>query len=232
MKHRILVIEDEDEIRELMKLYLDKEGYETIQADSAERGLECIASGVVDLVLLDLNLPGCNGYEFLRRIRREKDLPVIIVSARNADEDMVLGLGMGADEFVTKPFSPRVLCARVDALLRRSRLGGLVDNTIEAGPFLIDPDAYFLKKDDRRITLSTREFELFLFLVKSKGKAFTPEELYDGIWRNAYGDLTAVGVYIQRIRRKIEEDAANPKYIRTVRGKGYLFCDGGGENGG
>ncbi len=223
MKHRILVIEDEEEIRELIKIYLDKEGYETIQAESAEKGLELIESKTIDLVLLDLNLPGCNGYEFLRTIRKLRDLPIIIVSARNADEDIVLGLGMGADEFVTKPFSPRVLCARVDALLRRSRLGGIVDHTIEAGPFVIDPDAYYLKKDNQRIMLSTREFELLLFLVKSRGKAFSPEELYDKVWRNAYGDLTAVGVYIQRIRKKIEDDAANPRYVKTVRGKGYLF---------
>ncbi len=229
MKHRILVIEDEDEIRELIKLYLDKEGYETIQAGTAEEGLALVKSGSIDLVLLDLNLPGVSGFEFLRTIRKEKDLPVIIVSARNADEDVVLGLGMGADEFVTKPFSPRVLCARVDALLRRSRLGGIVDRSICVGPFSIDPDAYFVKKDGERIVLSTREFELFLFLVKSMGKAFTPEELYDKVWGNAYGDLTAVGVYIQRIRKKIEVDASNPRYIKTVRGKGYRFCADEGE---
>jgi two-component system response regulator RegX3 len=177
----------------------------------------------VSLVILDVNLPGMDGFAFLDRFRKTKSTPVLIVSARSADEDIITGLGYGADEFVTKPFSPRVLVARVRAMLRRSQ--GLADlpAALAFGPFTFDRDACLLKKGDQRIPLSNKEFGVLDHLLAQEGRPSTPEAIYKGVWKNTYGDLTSVAVYIQRLRRKIEVDPSHPVYIETVPGMGYRF---------
>ncbi len=224
MKAQVLIIEDEQEIAELVGLYLRKEGVETIWADSAEKGLAYISEGLFDLIVLDINLPGMDGFEFLQKFRRDSNIPVIIVSAREADEDIIMGLGVGADEFVTKPFAPRVLCARVRALLRRSTIfSGEDRKSFSFGPYELDYDGYNIKKSGELIPIAVREFEILRFLVEHAGVVFSLNDIYEEVWGQEFGDISAVSVYVQRIRKKIEEDYHKPVYIKTIHGKGYLF---------
>ena len=224
MKADVLIIEDEQELAELVQLYLEKEGVQTLWADSAEKGMEYIASRSFDLIVLDINLPGMDGFEFLQQFRRSSDIPVVIVSAREADEDIILGLGAGADEFVTKPFSPKVLCARIRAMLRRSKLSGESErNLFPFGPYELDYNGYNIKKDGELVQMAVREFEILRFLIEHAGVVFSLQEIYDQIWGQEFGDTSAVSVYIQRIRKKIEEDYHNPEYVKTIHGRGYVF---------
>jgi DNA-binding response OmpR family regulator len=224
VKARILIIEDVKEMGDLIGIYLRNEGAETVLCETAESALESFWQSAFDLVILDINLPGIDGFEFLQKIRQKSSVPVVIVSARDTDEDMILGLGIGADEFVTKPFSPRVLTARVRAVLRRATdMRAQSPNCIRFGEFVLDLDGYVLKKGKEKIPLSSKEFEVLSFLASRPGKAMTPDMIYSEVWKNSYGDVTAVGVYIQRLRKKIEEDPANPTLIETVHGMGYRF---------
>lgn len=225
MHGRVLIIEDEQELAELMAIYFRKEGIVTTMAARAETGFTLLENESYDLIILDINLPGMDGFEFLQQFRRSYTTPVLIVSAREADEDIIMGLGIGADEFVTKPFSPKVLSARVRALLRRKGLEaeGSPRRIYRFGKYDLDYDGYNLKKNEKVVGLSTREFEVLRFLVEHAGELFTSDELYSAVWGQDYGDVTAVPVYIQRIRKKIEEDYRNPVYIRTVHGRGYTF---------
>jgi two-component system response regulator RegX3 len=221
MKGRIIIVEDERELGELIQQYLRKEGIDATLCLSAEEGLELFHRDGADLIVLDINLPGMDGFEFLQTLRRESSVPVVIVSARESDEDVVMGLGIGADEFVTKPFAPRVLVARIRAMLRRSRTSEV--KTICFGPYTMDPEGYSLTRGGQRVTLSTKEFELLRHFVKNPGKAMMADDIYKDVWGMEYGDLTAVAVYIRRIRMKIEDDPGNPQYIQTIHGYGYRF---------
>ena len=227
MKARILIIEDVKELADLVALYLAKEGMETFWAETAEIALERIESWTPDLVILDINLPGMDGFQFLDRFRKSHETPVLIVSARTADEDIIAGLGYGADEFVSKPFSPRVLVARVRALIRRaegSQGQAEGEESVRFGPFTLLTNSCILKKGNERIPLSAREYEVLSFLAANPGRPLSPETIYNAVWKNAYGDMTAVAVYIQRLRKKIEDDPSSPRYIETVFGMGYRFC--------
>ena len=223
MQADILIIEDEPEMAELINLYLAKDGFQTRACTTAETGLAALANQAYDLVLLDINLPGMDGFEFLQELRRTSNVPVIIVSAREADEDLIMGLGIGADEFVTKPFSPKVLVARVRAILRRARETAPTRELLCFGPFTLDREGYLLKRGDKKVPLSTREFEVLCYLTENAGKTLTPEIIYRAVWQQKFGDITAVAVYVQRIRRKIETRPDKPQYIETVFGKGYRF---------
>lgn len=225
MQGRILIIEDEKELADLVSLYLSRDGFEARTAESAEDGLVIVEEWNPELVILDINLPGMDGFEFLQRFRRERNAPVLIVSARSSDEDQISGLGGGADEYISKPFSPKVLVARVRALMRRMREFDEAEtaNIFSFGSFLLDYDAYILRKGEQKIPLSAKEFSCLAFLTRNPGKPLNPETIYAGVWKNNYGDLTSVAVYIQRLRKKIEDDPANPVYIETVRGMGYRF---------
>jgi len=226
VKARILVIEDGRDRADLIGLYLGGEGMEVVSCQTGEEGLETFRASRFDLVVLDINLPGMDGFELLQRLRRESAVPVVIVSARDADEDMVLGLGIGADEFVTKPFSPKVLVARIRALLRRAtelRAG----NAVRFGEFVLEPDAYLLRRGGAKVSLSNREFEVLAYLAAHPNKALAPETIYADVWRQEFGDITAVAVYIQRLRKKLEDDPAHPRFLQTVSGKGYRFSPGG-----
>jgi DNA-binding response OmpR family regulator len=224
MKADILIIEDEKELAELVQLYLEKEGITTHWAAAAEDGLAFFQQKSTDLIILDINLPGMDGFEFLQQIRRNSSVPVIIVSAREADEDVVMGLGMGADEFVSKPFTPKVLAARVRALLRRNTLyGGDERRIYRFGEFELDYFGYNLKNQGELISISAREFEVLRLLVEHAGNVFSLQEIYDRIWGQEFGEVTAVSVYIQRIRKKIEADFHQPEFVKTIHGKGYLF---------
>lgn len=227
MKSKILVIEDILEMSELISLYMNNAGFETKACETAEAALEMLKDGYVpDLVLLDLNLPGMSGLEFLQQFRKDykTTIPVIIVSARDADEDIITGLGYGADEFVTKPFSPKVLVARVQSKLNRlSATEASVEETITFGPYTLFCNSCVLKKGTEKIPLSTKEYEVLEFLARHAGEPLSPEVIYTNVWKTQYGDITAVAVYIQRLRKKIEEDPSSPKIITTMFGMGYRF---------
>ncbi len=224
MKADVLIIEDEQELAELVQLYLEKEGIQTALAGSAEEGMELLSKKVFNLIVLDINLPGMDGFEFLQQLRTHSQIPVIIVSAREADEDIIMGLGSGADEFVTKPFAPKVLAARVRALLRRSTVfSGKEIKSIRFGDFELDAAGYNLKLRGINVKMSAREFEILRLLAEQAGTVFSLQEIYSKIWGQEFGEISAVSVYVQRIRKKIEEDYQYPEYIKTIHGKGYLF---------
>jgi len=234
MKANVLIVEDEEDLAQLTVLYLEREGIACRVCLSAEAAQAALAEESFNLVILDLNLPGMDGFEFLQAFRMTNSIPVMIVSAREADEDVIAGLSIGADEFVSKPVAPRVLVARARALLRRARTPdadgvdapeaeGEARLVATFGDFVLDFDACLLKKAGARIPLSAREFDVLGFLVENAGKTFSPQEIYDRVWGQRYGDPTTIGVYIQRIRKKIEANPKEPHLIETVKGKGYRF---------
>ncbi len=228
MKNNIMIIEDVAEMSQLIKMYMENAGFDCETCETAELALEKLQTGYSpDLVLLDLNLPGMSGLDFLKKFRAEykSTIPVIIVSARDADEDVISGLGYGADDYVAKPFSPKVLVARVQGKLNRlSVTEASVEETINFGDYTLLCNSCILKKNGtEKIPLSTKEYEVLEYLVRNAGKAMTPEVIYNHVWKSQYGDITAVAVYIQRLRKKIEADPTHPKHITTLFGMGYKF---------
>ena len=227
----VLIVEDDAAIAELVATYLRRDGAVVRVAASAEEASAWPGLATCDLILLDLGLPGADGLEFLRRLRASSQVPVIIVSARESDEDKVTGLGLGADDFVGKPFSPRVLAARVAAQLRRASYGAALPDRALFGPYALDFSGRILERSGEPVRLSRREFELLAFLVRNEGRTYGPEELYSSVWRLEHGDLSTVAVHIQRVRRKIEDNPQSPRWIRTVPGAGYRFVREDGEDG-
>lgn len=226
IKAKIFIIEDEKSISKLISMYLEKENMNTSEFQTAEEALEQLkSSNIPDLIILDLNLPGMSGFDFLERFRKDnKKTPVIIVSARDADEDIIQGLGGGADDFVTKPFSPRVLVARVKAALNRHLLLATpAEECINFGEYTLLLNSCVLKKGTKKIPLSTKEYEVLEYIIKNAGVSLSPEKIYNDVWKVPFGDITAVAVYIQRLRKKLESDNSKIEYIRTDFGKGYSF---------
>ncbi len=224
----IYIIEDEESISKLITLYLKKSEMESKAFFNAESALETITNDKMpDLIILDLNLPGMSGFDFLEELtkRYKSDMPsVTILSARDSDEDIIKGLGYGADEFITKPFSPGVLVARIKAILRRqSFTSEKIEDYIQFGDYTLLMNSCVLKKGQQKIQLSTKEYEVLEYLVKNSGQILSPEKIYNAVWKVEYGDITAVAVYIQRLRKKIEKDTTNYEYIKTEFGKGYVF---------
>jgi DNA-binding response OmpR family regulator len=228
---RILIVEDDREIAELVAAYLDREGLSSIIVGSAEEAIIECSERQPELLLLDLGLPGADGLDLLRKFRERSAAPVIIVSARESDEDKIAGLGLGADDFVSKPFSPKVLAARAKAQLRRSAYlrdahgagGGPLGARLAFGPYVLDFEGRLLERMGTRVPLSRREFELLAFLASNEGKTYGPGELYKAVWGLEHGDLSTVAVHVQRVRRKIEEEGAPPRWLVTVPGAGYRF---------
>ena len=232
MKAKVLVIEDEEALARLAAAYLEREGIDCRICGSGEEARSAIKDEGFDLILLDINLPGMDGFEFLQELRLASAVPVMVVSAREADEDVITGLSMGADEFVSKPVAPRVLAARVRAMLRRSRIGtpsAEPRKVASFGPFTLDFDACTLSRGGERIPLSAREFDVLAFLTDNPGKTYAVQDIYERVWGQRYGDATTIGVYIQRIRKKIELDPGQPELILTLKGKGYRFNPGAFE---
>ena len=227
MQARILIIEDEEDIARLISMYLKREGIETHWCESGEVGLDLLETEKFDLLVLDINLPGMDGFETLQKIRKASNIPVLILSARREDADMLIGFGGGADDYVTKPFSPGVLTARIRAHLKRvSDSSGNSDKSsklFQFGKILFDPHHYTLKKDDERIDLSRREMDLLLFLTLNRGQVYSKEQIYKEVWGNDYGDISTVTVHMQRLRKKIEINPAEPKYLKTKYGYGYYL---------
>ena len=226
-KPYVFVIEDEESISKLVCMYLEKSEITPEPFYNAEDALKKLSTGIKpDLLILDLNLPGMSGFEFLKQFREmfSASIPVMIVSARDADEDIINGLNTGADEFVTKPFSPSVLVARVQASLRRkSNSVSSSEETINFGDYSLLLNSCVLKKEGNKIPLSTKEYEVLKYLVKNAGTVLSPEKIYNDVWKVQYGDITAVAVYIQRLRKKLESNPSEAQYIKTEFGKGYIF---------
>ena len=224
---RILIIEDDRDIVELVRYNLAAEGFEVSAASDGSSGLAQVRKAPPDLLLLDLMLPKLTGLEVCKEIRRDaalNRLPILMLTARGEEADRVIGLEMGADDYVTKPFSPRELVARVKVLLRRSEPAADVSRPLDVGKLHIDPSSYRVTRAGKLLTLSTLEFRLVYFLAARPDRVFTRDQLLDAVWgTERFVTPRSVDVYIRRLREKIELDPENPVHLKTVRGAGYLF---------
>lgn len=222
---KILVVEDEESFREAMEFMLRKEGYEVLLADDGEVAVDLFERKGADLILLDLMLPGLSGVDVCRRVRASSQVPIIMVTAKDSEVDKVVGLEIGADDYVTKPFSSRELLARIKAVLRRSSELGLEDSrAFESGPVRIDVDRHLVSVNGNPVSLPLKEFELLKLLISNAGRVLTRTQLIDRVWGSDYvGDTKTLDVHVKRLRSKIEPDPAHPKYLVTVRGLGYKY---------
>jgi two-component system, OmpR family, response regulator RegX3 len=221
---RVLVVEDEESYREALSYMLSKEGFDVIEAADGAAGLAEYDRVGADIVLLDLMMPGLPGTEVCRQLRLRGPVPVIMVTARDSEIDKVVGLELGADDYVTKPFSHRELVARIRAVLRRGQDAELIPDVVEAAGVRMDVERHEVSVDGVRIRLALKEFELLEMLLRNAGRVMTRGQLIDRIWGADYvGDTKTLDVHVKRLRTKIEADPANPRYLVTVRGLGYKF---------
>lgn len=225
---KILVVDDEKNIVDILKFNLKKEGFVTLEAYDGEQGYEMALDQKPDLILLDVMLPKMDGFTVCRKLRQSISTPILMLTAKEEEVDKVLGLELGADDYITKPFSPRELMARVKANLRRSAVeetsNSKTGNVLKCGNLVIDIDRYEVKRDDTIIELTLREFELVKFLALHQGQIFSRENLLEKVWGyEYYGDVRTVDVTVRRIREKLERDPGNCEYIMTKRGVGYYF---------
>ena len=229
MGYRILIADDEAEIRDLLRLYLEKDGYEVLEAADGLETMESVKRENPDLLLLDIMMPGLDGYRVLRNIRETNNIPVIMLSAKGTNTDKILGLDLGADDYITKPFSVVEVLARIKANIRRATQ---YDSTraesetetalLTAGDLAMNLADYTVTKRGSRVELTAKEFEILKLLLQNPKKVYTKEQLYSLVWNDAYlGDENAVNVHISRLRNKIEDDSRNPRYVVTVWGIGY-----------
>ena len=224
---RVLVIEDDKDIVELVRYNLEKDGFQVQSSTEGATGLAQIRKAPPDLLVLDLMLPKLSGLEICKEVRKDvglNRLPILILSAKGEEADRVVGLELGADDYVTKPFSPRELVARVKALLRRTEPGAPSEKPVEIGPLRIDPAAYRVTRGGKSVPMSTLEFRLLYFLAARPNRVFTRDQLLDGVWgTERFVTPRSVDVYVRRLREKIEMDPQHPAYMKTIRGAGYLF---------
>lgn len=226
MARKVLVVDDEKNIVNIIAYNLKKAGYEVITAYDGKAGYEKVVSERPDLILLDVMMPVMDGYEVCREIRKDFNTPIIMLTARAEETDKVLGLEIGADDYVTKPFGVRELMARVKANLRRMESGDTEKSgkILEFGELIIDTDKYEVKIKDEKAELTFREYELLKFLAVNKGQVFSREQLMETVWGYEYfGDVRTVDVTIRRLREKIEESPGKPRFVLTKRGVGYYF---------
>jgi DNA-binding response OmpR family regulator len=224
MGTRILSVEDDERIRTAVKLALEDEGWVMEGAETGEEGIELFTRNPTDVVLIDIMLPGIDGFEVCRTLRRTSDVPIIMVTARADTHDVVAGLEAGADDYLTKPFAPKELSARIRALLRRARTPehAATGAVLRFGDLEIVPDQGVVKIGEREVHLTKTEFRLLCELASSPGRVFSREVLLERVWGYGYfGDGRLVDVHVRRLRTKIESDAANPRHVATVRGLGY-----------
>jgi DNA-binding response OmpR family regulator len=225
---RILIIEDDQSIAELERDYLEINGFAVEIASDGTRGLDKVTRKEYDLVLLDLMLPGIDGYTLCKKIRETKEIPVIMVTAKTADIDKIRGLGLGADDYITKPFSPQELVARVKSHIARyerlTKVKPLEDGGIKIGELSINDRSREVLLGDQSIALTAKEFDLLFFLASNPGIVFSKDRLFERLWdAAALGEIATVAVHIGRIREKIEKDPSKPQFIETVWGVGYRF---------
>ncbi|MCX5036538.1 MULTISPECIES: response regulator transcription factor [Streptomyces] len=225
---RILVVDDDPTVAEVVAGYLDRAGYRVDRAGDGPAVLARADAHRPDLVVLDLMLPGMDGLEVCRRLRERGPVPVVMLTARGDEDDRILGLEVGADDYVTKPFSPRELVLRVESVLRRTRPAPAPRPPSAAG-LTVDPAARRATKHGTELALTLREFDLLAFFLRHPGRAFSREELMREVWGWDFGDLSTVTVHVRRLRGKVEDDPARPRLIRTVWGVGYRFDATGRE---
>lgn len=224
---KILIIEDDENIANIEKDYLEINGYEVDIRNEAVSGIELATTGEYDLILLDLMLPGMDGFAVCKKLRLQLDIPIIIVSAKQENADQILGLGLGADDFIPKPFDPSILVARVKSNLaqyQRGKLPETKEDILKVGALTLDRKKRQIYKDGSEIALKNKEYELLAFLMDNRDIVFTKEALYEKIWGlDAEGDTTTVAVHVNRLRKKLETDPSQPQYLETVWGVGYRF---------
>jgi two-component system, OmpR family, response regulator RegX3 len=222
---RVLVVEDEINLREPLVYLLQKEGYDVIEAEDGNSAVELFHSHNPDLLLLDLMLPGLSGNEVCRQIRSTSEVPIIMLTAKDAEIDKVVGLELGADDYVTKPYSTRELLARMKAVLRRGReVVQSESGMLKAGPVVMDIERHLVTVDGQTVQMPLKEFELLELLMENVNRVLTRGQIIDRVWgSNYFGDTKTLDVHVKRIRSKIEEDPSRPKLLQTVRGLGYKF---------
>ena len=229
MRAKILVVDDEKDILELVSYNLRKEGFDVVTSLNGEDALQLVKKDKYDLIILDLMLPGIQGMEFCKMLKHSDEtagIPVIMLTAKSEEMDKVLGLEMGADDYITKPFSPREFVARVKAVLRRTGEKPSVEKIFKIGDLVINTGTYVVTKKDSPINLSATEFHLLLHLVERKGRIFSRDMLLDAVWKDeAFVEPRTVDVHIRRLRSQIEDEPSSPKYVKTRRGIGY-YVDG------
>lgn len=237
MNPLILIAEDDADIRGLLKLYLEGEGFRVLEADNGARALDLARAQAPDMAILDIMMPQLNGFELTRALRKFSDIPILILSAKSQDNDKILGLNLGADDYITKPFSVRELLARVKANIRRVSMAVNANqeaapaakpdgDTLRLGRVTIDRSRATVSKDGQPLDLTQREYDLICFLAAQPGKVFSREALMEHVWNyeGYVGDVRAVDVAVRRLREKIEDDPASPRFIVTKRGMGYFFA--------
>lgn len=228
MRNKILILEDEKSIRSFIKIKLRALNYEIVEAENGNEALRK-ADGSVDIALLDVMLPDIDGFEVCRRLRETyPKLGIIMITAKGQEDDKVDGLRSGADDYIVKPFSPKELAARIEALLRRINVNSSKESTdiniIKNGPFTLDMNKKILRKYEDEISLTPTEYEIIKLLINNAEKTVSRDEILDKIWgKNYFGDIKIVDVNIRRIRRKMEEDSSNPVYLKTIWGYGYIW---------
>ncbi len=227
-KLNVLVVDDDHDIANLVEIYLKNEGYDTIKAYNADDAIRILDSQQIHLIILDIMMPGMDGIEACRQIRSSKDIPIILLSAKSQEIDKIIGLTTGADDYITKPFSPLELVARVKSQLRRylyltpNGLSTHSKNIISIDEMTIDPESHNVSVCDSTISLTPIEFEILFLLAGTRGRVFSTEEIFERVWKEKYfNSNNTVMVHIRKIREKIEDNPRKPKYIKTVWGVGY-----------
>lgn len=222
---RVLVVEDEPNLREPLVYLLEKEGYQVLEAEDGNAAIEVFRKQSPELILLDLMLPGRSGNEVCRVIRQESQVPIIMITAKDTEIDKVVGLEIGADDYVTKPYSARELLARMKAVLRRRTEAPVLDTgLLKAGPVVMDLDRHTVSVNGEPIQMPLKEFELLELLIENVNRVLTRGQIIDRVWgSNYFGDTKTLDVHVKRVRSKIEEDPSRPRHLITVRGLGYKF---------
>ncbi|MCX2826863.1 DNA-binding response regulator [Bacillus pseudomycoides] len=225
MSHRILLVEDDSSIQEMVEKYLTKEDFQITIASDGEEGVLTFLKGSFDLIILDIMMPKLDGLEVVRIIREKSAVPILMMSAKDTDVDKAVGLGLGADDYICKPFSMIELAARVKASIRRSTKYSATEQkeeTIEIGDLKIDLINFTVQKKEKQLKLTLKEFEILKLFVKNQNRVFTKAQIYNLIWNEEYyGDDNVINVHMRRLREKIEDDPSNPEYIKTLWGIGY-----------
>lgn len=222
---RVLVVEDEDSFSDALSFMLRREGFEVVIAGDGNAAIARFEQHGADLILLDLMLPGLSGTEVCRQVRLTSNVPIIMLTAKDGEVDKVVGLELGADDYVTKPFSSRELLARIRAVLRRhGEVEELLPAAVVAGPVRLDVERHIVTVRGEQVAMPLKEFDLLEYLVRNSGRVLTRGQLIDRVWGSDYvGDTKTLDVHVKRLRAKIEEDPANPKHLQTVRGLGYRY---------
>ncbi|WP_139491192.1 response regulator transcription factor [Brevibacillus dissolubilis] len=230
MSHTILIADDEQEIVELLKLYVDKEGFSVVEAYDGQDAYEKLQQNQIDLAVIDVMMPRMDGFQLLKTLRRDYNIPVIILSARGQDNDKILGLGLGADDYISKPFNPLEVVARIQAQLRRfyqlnaTQQPDVPPDTISVGELTLDKSSCVLYRQGEEVPLTSIEYKIIALLMNQPGRVFTKKQIFENVWEDLFvGDDNTIMVHMSKIRDKIEPDPKKPVYLKTVRGLGYKF---------